>query len=445
VSRGVSRRVAAAVAVVASLAVYVIPLVGPHAVQLWGRALTRAGDRSAAWVATDWTLALAAQAVAAVVVYFLLRRPGWLTAVAAPAVALGLVVAVNLLEQAVVPLAFLVERDTAPAHGEWAVACSLADVTLMPGPLAGDLALARAGEAWVLRAGELRLGVLTMPGCAITSLGLTWSNVGRQVVAVAPGGRALIETQAASTTRLDYAYLAGPGRTPAPLPVLADRPAPEGRPILSGDGTWMAWIERDVTAPARPATVRVVPVDGGVPRAVSLHALEPASFVVVELDAGGEVVLARNEREFLGLGFDGARRWGPLTPDGIQPLSFTFRRLGAGWVAWDGYQEREAYRVAWQTPYGRSVHRIPRGRSLVAVAPDPEGRHVALSTTGAYSIGEVPDAVVVLRTADGGEVFRRYLPRYTRSGVAFLGSGYFAYVEGDARQSRLQVLRVPAP
>jgi hypothetical protein len=53
---GLSRRAAAAVGAAASLAVYAIPLVGPHAIQLGGpvpvRALGR-GDRTPGWVATD--------------------------------------------------------------------------------------------------------------------------------------------------------------------------------------------------------------------------------------------------------------------------------------------------------------------------------------------------------------------------------------------------------
>jgi hypothetical protein len=99
--------------------------------------------------------------------------------------------------------------------------------------------------------------------------------------------------------------------------------------------------------------------------------------------------------------------------------------------------------VAWETAHGQGRHRIPRGRSPVAVAVDPEGRHVALSVSGVYSIGAVPDAVTVLRTADGAEIFRRYLPRYARAGVAFPGAGFFAYTELEAGRSRLVVLRVP--
>jgi hypothetical protein len=143
------------------------------------------------------------------------------------------------------------------------------------------------------------------------------------------------------------------------------------------------------------------------------------------------------------VGLDGGVRRGPLAPAGVEPLGLTWRRGGAGWVAWDGYRERDAYRVAWETAHGQGRHRIPRGRSPGAVAVDPEGRHVALSVSGVYSIGAVPDAVIVLRTADGAEVFRRYLPRYARAGVAFLGAGFFAYTDVEDGRSRLIVLRVP--
>jgi len=43
------------------------------------------------------------------------------------------------------------------------------------------------------------------------------------------------------------------------------------------------------------------------------------------------------------------------------------------------------------------------------------------------NIGNTRDTVVVVRTSDGQEVFRRYLSAYNRTGVAFLGREYFAY------------------
>ena len=37
------------------------------------------------------------------------------------------------------------------------------------------------------------------------------------------------------------------------------------------------------------------------------------------------------------------------------------------------------------------------------------------------------DVVYIIRTSDGSDVFRRYLPRYARSQVVFFEGGLFAY------------------
>jgi hypothetical protein len=94
-----------------------------------------------------------------------------------------------------------------------------------------------------------------------------------------------------------------------------------------------------------------------------------------------------------------------------------------GWVAW--------------------VTRSPgRAASITSAAMDARGRYVAASTTTSLSIGSIRDTIVALRTRDGGEVFRRALPTYARSQVAFLGDGYFAYSDVEGTHSRTRVLRI---
>jgi len=179
-------------------------------------------------------------------------------------------------------------------------------------------------------------------------------------------------------------------------------------------------------------------------RRVSLAALPPGSIVPVEFDArAGEVTVALNERTFATLGLDGRVRWGPLRPRDVEPLSMTFRRVGGnGWIAWDGYRDDAPYRVAWGLPAGRGVYRVPKGRSIVGVDVDAAGTLIALSVSGTLSIGGVRDAVVVLRAADGGEVFRRFLPRYTRTAVTFLDGGRFAYTDWVGDRAEVRVLRI---
>ncbi len=48
------------------------------------------------------------------------------------------------------------------------------------------------------------------------------------------------------------------------------------------------------------------------------------------------------------------------------------------------------------------------------------------------------DTIVVFRATDGAEVFRRYLPTYSRTNVVFLGSDYFVYSDaGGAHVIRM--------
>lgn len=101
--------------------------------------------------------------------------------------------------------------------------------------------------------------------------------------------------------------------------------------------------------------------------------------------------------------------------------------LDHGVVAWDAYQEDENYTISWALDTGTGSHKVPKGSSPTAVAVDPAGRYVAISTTTSLNIGNTKDTVVVLRTSDDQEVFRRYLSAYNRTGVAFLGHEYFAY------------------
>ena len=62
-----------------------------------------------------------------------------------------------------------------------------------------------------------------------------------------------------------------------------------------------------------------------------------------------------------------------------------------------------------------------------------------MSVGTSLNIGKAQDAVYVLSSADGREVFRKYLPPYSRSPVAFVDGGFLAYSElGGVR-----LLRIP--
>ena len=151
-----------------------------------------------------------------------------------------------------------------------------------------------------------------------------------------------------------------------------------------------------------------------------------------------EVTVARSEEEFLTVGRDGTARWGPWNPEGLKAWAGTLRRLGDGWVAWDAYRDGEPYRLEWALPRGAGAHVLPRGYGIQSAAVDPLGRYIAISIDGQFSFS-MPDAVYVLRTSDGSEVFRKSLPQYNRSQVAFLGEEFFAYSdEGGVRVLQLE-------
>ena len=104
--------------------------------------------------------------------------------------------------------------------------------------------------------------------------------------------------------------------------------------------------------------------------------------------------------------------------------------------------ENTRYRLGWSTHEGQGQYQAPKGRSITSAAMDARGRYVAASTSTSLSIGSIKDTIVAIRTGDGSEVFRRALPTYARSQVAFLGDGYFAYSDVEGTRSRTHVLRV---
>jgi len=52
---------------------------------------------------------------------------------------------------------------------------------------------------------------------------------------------------------------------------------------------------------------------------------------------------------------------------------------------------------------------------------------VALSASTTLSIGSTQDLVAIVSARDGRDVFRRYLPRYSRSPTIFFDGGLFGY------------------
>jgi hypothetical protein len=139
--------------------------------------------------------------------------------------------------------------------------------------------------------------------------------------------------------------------------------------------------------------------------------------------------------------FGGQPRPVPFEPEEVRPQGSTYIRAGTGWMAWDAYRDNGPYHIEWSLGRGSGRHRTNAGRSVTSAALDPTGSYVAISETTTLSIGNARDVVYVLRTDDGTPVFRRYLPRYSRSQVVFFDGGFLGYSDLDGTH----ILKVPAP
>lgn len=450
------RRCALGLAIGLSFSVYLLPLVGPHAffpLATWVLGAVTRTDRPPTWRLAEVVVALALQAGAGGVWYWIVRRPRSLRPLALLLAVPGLLVAANWAYLIALPTRFLVEAETAPERRRWPVACSVPGWTLTT-PGRRPAVVGPTGEPLLVQDAQGRLArvAVTAPvggaaGCEVVPLALPPATGNVAAVWVGAGGRALLSRGDRQTGAVSWEWIA-PGSAAVPLAEPPGRRPGPPAPVVSRDGLVVAWgVSRTGTgAPARSVVVKPTPSpaasaeDGAV---IGLDALGPGGVVVLDVDpAAREVLVAVAERRFAVVGFDGTVRWGPVQPAGVEPLATTFRRLGDGWVAWDGYREDGGYVVAWSLAGGHGAHRVPRGRGVTDVAVHPEGRLVAVSVTASLSIGDVQDAVYVLRTSDGAELFRRFLPRHARSAVAFPARDLFAYTEWDGTHAELVVLRM---
>jgi len=210
----------------------------------------------------------------------------------------------------------------------------------------------------------------------------------------------------------------------------------------------LAWLETRRGADRRVVgnTIAVRRLPDGQEQRIPLEMDPAASLRLVDVDlAAGRFIILRNYRAFHSVGLDGRTKGTPVEPAEFEHVGANIRLLDGGWVAWDGYQDNARYRVGWSLASGTGIYEIPKGRGIMAVSVAPDGRYIAVSVSGTLSIGSVEDSVRVVRVADGTEVWRRYMPRYTRSQVAFLGSGHLAVTLVHDADVRIDVLEVPAP
>ncbi len=431
-------------ALLASFGVYLLPVVGPHFVSLWGVVLWRElthGERPAGWLATDLALALGLQLAAALVLYVVLRRGSvwrfaWLL-VAVPV----LFVILESAYMIVIPTAFLIDEDSSQELREWEMACTIPEARIVPVRFGAELALERSQVVWIARGPKLsRTGLLSMPECDIRDIRLDSPHAGGGLQWVTADGVALFTRWDPVAAERSYWYLSRDGQE------RELQPPPELRywlPALSTDGRTLAWISRDSRVAGRPRQTLVLRDIAGTESRIALPETISGSFELLSFETEPpRLTLSTSGGEVLVLDRGGHPVWGPDRLDGIGHVSQNLRRLNDGWVAWDLYREEGPYRVVWSLPAGKFRYEVPRGRSITSVAVHPAGSLIGVSVSPAYNIGSVRDAVFVLRVEDGQEVYRRNLPSYSRSEIAFLGAHFFAMNIYSDGQSVIEILRV---
>jgi hypothetical protein len=429
-------------ALMLSFSIYLWPIVSAHWIDFFGLALGREllGDREPAWKTADVALALILQAVLLACVWWVIPRSKALAVGIAAVLLIPGAMALNAAYMYAIPAYFLIEADTAPEISTWKEECAVEGFSLDPVRQGVSRGLERRGQLWVRHADGTRYGIMRVPGCTVEPVAIPALPIAPGLHQGLPDG-SVVYVKMERVGGQQY-WLLRRGSTD-PMQLVPPDGQADGMPLVSEDAGWVAWVRR---SPDRAASLLIEPLGGGHPIVFSHPLLERTTLVPVELDMQRrEVTVNRDLSAFASLRLDGSVRWGPLTPGPIEAQTDTFRYLDGQWAAWDAYVENRRYRLGWATHVGQLEYEVPKGRSITSAAIDAAGRYVAASTTTSLNIGAIKDTVVVLRTKDASEVFRRALPAYARSQVAFIGDSYFAYSDFDGTRSWTRVLRMSEP
>ena len=372
-----------------------------------------------------------------------LVRPRWLWILVLAACAPLFAAAANWTYSSALTSRFHSERAATPDLGDWKTVCTVpdAEVAIVRSP--PDTSLARAGQAWLQAKDEYV--VLTMPGCHTRLIRKPDATTQLSLDFVSPAGVYLMRDWDSKTRQTHWWLGNGSLR---PLSRIPEGSTIFGMPVLSNDGHWVAWMELIPGTKLHRAVVQSLNDEPA--HFVDIPDQRVSQWTLLALDMERkeltfyeyDYTTRRSSLTMLSLSSD--RQGESIVAQGVDAQFATLLRVGSGWVAWDAARETaERYRVAWSLANGRGVHKALWGRSITAVTVDPDGAYVAISETTAMRDYNVRDAVYVLRTSDGKEVWRRNLPTYTRSSLAFLGEKFFAYTDSDGAHSTVRVLQIP--
>ena len=251
----------------------------------------------------------------------------------------------------------------------------------------------------------------------------------------------------------------GPGGTtgeiatdPVPVKVLTNLPPPEApadgsapappeaaplKPALEAERNWWPTIAAAVLAAlaAVAAFILVRRLRARKPEpeqeVVPKKPLRPAwELALEELDRiaaaqyvqRGEIELVSSDRRTV-VGLDGSIKSSTTLP-----------------LFWDVYRDDGPSRVSWSTEGGSGTHNVLKGRLINSVAMTSSRDLIAVSVSTALNIGQIRDSIYILRAKDGVEIFRRYLPTYTRTPVYFPADDLLAYT-ADRQVVVLRVIR----
>jgi hypothetical protein len=436
-------------ALIASFSVYLLPVFTVHVFYLWGWAIgaeifAGKSGREPLWLAADAGFAVLLQASAFVLFVWIFSGRAWRWLALVPAVPVFETV-LTWVYLLVLPTYFLIEAQTAQEVGEWPVACRIEDATLLQVRQPAMPDLARAQEAWVgstIAPGTWKL--LSGPDCTLEATAHSRPSERGSLVSVAAGGAAIFTAYEGDPAVTRYWHL-----DPVSGAATELTPPPDSRYwvlALSRDGKAVGWLENRRVGQGFERWLKTREVASGRERAVLLQGLDRGQPEILALDGfEGHVMVSLYPGRILAFDARGARKWGPVETGGIDHIGKYFVQIEDGWVAWEIYREEGRMRLIWDLPAGTGRREVPKGSGITDLAVSADGALIAVSTTTNLNIGHVRDSLFVLRSRDSVEVYRRYLRKYTRTRMAFLGSRHLAVTRADLDKGGgwIEVLEVP--